>query len=228
MVYNVLIVGASRGLGFALLQQFQSRPDIEAIAGIRNPGSASVKTKSVSIDITDDASVAAAAAQIPTLDILVVNAAIGNAEKILKTSTERLGEYMEVNVIGTHRVVTAFLPALHRGKAKKIVIVSSQSASMERQIGAKRGFSGPYAVSKAACNMLAVQYHNELNDGQGATPFVVVAVHPGWVATDMGKLAGDGGMDPAVSAKGVVDLVLGLRVEDSAGFFAWDGSRLPW
>lgn len=52
-------------------------------------------------------------------------------------------------------------------------------------------------------------------------------VHPGWVATDMGKLLG-GGIEPKDSAQGIVRVVEGLKREDSAKFFQFDGTLLPW
>ncbi len=71
--------------------------------------------------------------------------------------------------------------------------------------------------------MLAVQYADELKE-EG---FVVVPVHPGWVATDMGSLAGEGGMEPSVSAKSIVDVVEGLKKDDNAKFFRFDGTLMP-
>lgn len=227
MSTKVLVVGASRGVGLALVEDLKARPDVEVIAGVRsdaNPTLQSLNVQIATLDMTNAESLSATAQQIPELDILIINAGMGDKEKILSSSTERLREYLETNVIGTHNTILAFLPALRKGKAKKIILLSSQSGSMERQVNATRGFSGPYAVSKAGVNMLAIQYHNELN-GDG---FTVVPVHPGWVNTDMGKIAGDGGMQPAVSAKGIVDLTLRLKTEDSAKFFMWDGSILPW
>jgi NAD(P)-dependent dehydrogenase (short-subunit alcohol dehydrogenase family) len=125
-------------------------------------------------------------------------AAIGSADRILSTTSSRLTEYLDANVVGPHRVVVAFLDALKKGEKKIIVLISSQSGSLTRQVNATRGFMGPYvsrifkyrlhvqqadmatthlqqAVTKAAVNMLAVQLHNELNsDG-----FKVIPLHPG-------------------------------------------------
>jgi len=72
--------------------------------------------------------------------------------------------------------------------------------------------------------MLAIQYHNELKD-EG---FTVVALHPGWVATDMGNKAGSGGMDVNVSAEKCLGVIEGLEQKDSAGFFNYEGKTLPW
>jgi NAD(P)-dependent dehydrogenase (short-subunit alcohol dehydrogenase family) len=102
-------------------------------------------------------------------DTLIVNAAIGEDLKLLTTSSQELTRYLDINVLGPHRVVRAFLPALRARQTRKIVLISSTSGSNTKQIGNKGGFSGPYSVSKAAENMLAVQFHNELHYEEGFT-----------------------------------------------------------
>jgi NAD(P)-dependent dehydrogenase (short-subunit alcohol dehydrogenase family) len=72
--------------------------------------------------------------------------------------------------------------------------------------------------------MLAVQLHNELSE-EG---FTVVPIHPGWVATDMGNISGSGGMPVAKSASGILKVIGSLKPSDSATFYNWDGSVLPW
>ncbi|KAK3186810.1 hypothetical protein K4F52_004556 [Lecanicillium sp. MT-2017a] len=222
----VLIVGASRGIGHQLVEQLAQQPDYHITASVRSSadfGTAAVNT--VQLDQSSADSVRAAAAQVKELDTLIVNAAMGDDEKLLSTSDERMAQYMDVNVTGALRVVKAFLPALRARKTRQIVLVSSTSGSLARQVNVKRGFVGPYAVSKAALNMVAVQLHNELHDDEG---FTVVPIHPGWVATDMGSIAGDGGMAPEKSAAGIIGVVQKLKPDDSATFFNYDGTTLPW
>ncbi|TRM70246.1 hypothetical protein BD626DRAFT_391779 [Schizophyllum amplum] len=227
---TVLVVGASRGLGLALVLELLSKPDCQVIATVRGtppPALAISGARILELDMMDHASVAAAAAQLPPFDVLIANAAIGGDDRLLAASTARLSAYLEANVVGTHRVVRACLPRLREGKEKKIVLVSSLSGSLQTCVNKLRGFRGPYAVTKAAVNMLAVQYHNELNC-EGKEGFIVVPIHPGWVSTDMGRITGDGGMPPADSARGIVNVVWGLQPEDSAKYLQWDGQVLPW
>lgn len=130
-------------------------------------------------------------------------AATGGKDQLLTTSPQQLTEYLDSNITGPHRVVLAFLDALRKGHQKTIVLISSQSGSLTKQVATPRGFMGPYvgsilytiflfllslafesmtdlallykAVTKAALNMMAVQLHNELHkDG-----FIVVPLHPG-------------------------------------------------
>lgn len=113
-------------------------------------------------------------------DLLIVNAAMGHDDKLLETSPEYLTEYLSSNVVGMHRSVLAFLPALRKGNEKRIVLLSSTSGSCTLQSKNPPGFNGPYSVTKAAVNMLTIQYKNELHE-EG---FTLIPIHPGWVATD--------------------------------------------
>lgn len=223
---TVAVIGASRGIGAELVKQLAQSGDTQVIASTRSPQSdtQAPNVKYITLDITDDASVTAAAKSIPELDTLIINAAMGDDDHLLSTSSDQLTAYLNTNVIGPHRIIRSFLPCLLARKTRKIIVISSTSGSNELQRGAKFGFLGPYAVSKAALNMLAVQYHNELS-GKG---FIVVPIHPGWVATDMGNIAGEGGMKVEDSVRGMLEVVGGLKEDDSAKFWKYDGTILPW
>ena len=111
-------------------------------------------------------------------DILVVNAAVGEIGSMLECSASQLDKMLQTNVVGAHRVVAHFINALKQGKEKKLVIMSSVAGSLET--GASRPIViGAYAVTKAAANMLTVQYHTELH--KDSPEFKVIAIHPGWV-----------------------------------------------
>ena len=69
---------------------------------------------------------------------------MGAMDPILSTSADTFREYMENNVIGTHEVVRQLVPALLGGAAKKLIFISSQGGSMQRQIGVEIGFRGAY------------------------------------------------------------------------------------
>ncbi|KAJ3538409.1 hypothetical protein NM208_g5913 [Fusarium decemcellulare] len=181
MSHTILIVGASRGIGAELARQFSTLPDYNIIATGRSsiPPESSTNIRFIKLDQTSAESVAAASKGVEFVDILVLNAAIGDEEYMETTSDERLQEYLVSNVVGPHRVIREFLPALMRGSLKKIILVSSTSGSLANQVKGHQGFAGPYSVSKAAGNMLVVQYQNELRQ----KGFCVAAVHPGWQQT---------------------------------------------
>lgn len=175
-------------------------------------------------DQTSTDSVAAASSKIPELDILILNAAIGEDDHLLGLPTERFAEYLDTNVLGPNRVVKAFLPALLARKARQIVYISSSAGSLKGQIGERWGLQGPYSVTKAAGNMMVIQWQNELADRD----FTIVTVHPGWVDTEMGRLGGSGGMRIEDSASKLGELVDGLSLEDASKFFNYDKTIMAW
>jgi len=118
--------------------------------------------KSNTLDLTDDDYIAAAAKDVPELDSLIIKAAIGKDDHLQTTDFKSLLSTLETNVVGPNRVIQAFLPALLARKTRQIILIGSMSGSLQLQASSKAGFHGPYAVSKAALNMLAVQWHNEL------------------------------------------------------------------
>ena len=223
----VAVIGASRGIGRELVKQLSQSADIDVISSTRNASltdSVAPNVKSITLDITDDASVAEAAKTVTELDTLIINAAMGYDDHLLDLSSADFLTYLNTNVVGPNRIIWAFYPALLARKTRQIVIISSTAASHQGQIGSNFGLQGPYAVSKSAVNMLAIQYHNELHS-QG---FTVIPLHPGWVATDMGNLAGPGAMSVEESVSAVLAVIRKLKLEDSAKFLSYDGESLPW
>jgi NAD(P)-dependent dehydrogenase (short-subunit alcohol dehydrogenase family) len=146
----------------------------------------------VLIDVTDDASVTAAAKTIEAdggLDVLVNNAGVemrteGNVVPGAAEITAGLMRSLfETNVFGVVRVTHAFLPLLHRSSAPVVVNVSSGLASMTRLTAAGTpAYAYPgvaYPASKAAVNMITVQYPKAFPDMR------INAVEPGCTATDL-------------------------------------------
>ncbi|KAJ6469362.1 hypothetical protein C8R45DRAFT_1016802 [Mycena sanguinolenta] len=234
----VLVVGASRGIGLALVQELAVTPNTLAIGTVRSPSAALdaiPNVKILTLDLADDDSIAKAASSIPELDTLIINAGMGMRDPVSVTSTVDLATYLDINVLGPHRAIRAFLPALRARNTRRIVAISSSSGSLTQQaLPGSIGLAGCYGTSKAALNMLLVQFHNEL---QAEEPrFTVVPIHPGWVATDMGSQpqllamapGASRGMPPATSAKGILKVVDQLTPEKSATFFRFDGEKMPW
>jgi len=231
----ILVVGASRGIGLELVRQLAQDPFTTVYAAMRKTPSNSTLYSAeaaashpnihiIQLEQNSTESVASAVPLIPELDTVILNAAIGEDDHLLTLPPERLVEYLTTNVVGPHRVVQAFLPALRARTTRKIVYISSSAGSLSGQVNKKWGLQGPYAITKAAGNMAVVQWHNELS----AEGFTVVAVHPGWVDTDMGRLGGDGGMPVEKSAEALVELERKIDVEDGAKFLNYDGSVIPY
>jgi NAD(P)-dependent dehydrogenase (short-subunit alcohol dehydrogenase family) len=169
------------------------------------------------------------------LDILINNAGIMTDGA---TGPEaRLDDFRrtyETNVFGVVAVTNAFLPALRRSSAPRIVNVSSGTASLGASTdealraassGAPAGHSPAgitYRSSKAALNMITALYAQALPD------FRVNALAPGIRATDLNERARTLGQDPAEGAAGAVRLALLDGNGPTGAFLSYDGSVMPW
>jgi NAD(P)-dependent dehydrogenase (short-subunit alcohol dehydrogenase family) len=210
---KVLITGASRGLGYALLEEYASR-GFYVIACARDPGSAKLRGMGrelkervlpLAMDVGSSESVARAAAEagrgLDAIDIIVNNAglhAVDSSAELEKVDVDNcLGTY-NVNTVGALRVVKAFLPLLERGELKTIVNISSDAARIAES---EKTAEFDYCMSKAALNMQTRLLQNYL----GPRGVRVLAIHPGWMRTDMGGPTATN--DPRDSAREVASVV---------------------
>ncbi len=196
----------------------------EAVDQLRGEG---IDAFLVPLDVSDDASVTAAAAGwTGGLDVLVNNAgtSAGALERPSATSVERVRTVFETNVIGVLRATNAFLPLLLRSAAPRVVNVTSSMGSLTLQHDELPG-SGPvdgaYGPSKTALNALTLQYAREL----ARTPVLVNAVCPGYTATEFTGFSG--ARTPAQAAAVVVRLATVGHDGPRGGFFDESGA-LPW
>jgi NAD(P)-dependent dehydrogenase (short-subunit alcohol dehydrogenase family) len=201
MTSIALITGANKGIGFATARQL-GELGWTVLAGSRDADrgrkaeqelrSGGADARFVPLDVTDEASIAAAAqwieAEYGRLDALVNNAGIargGWSGRPSETTLATLREVYETNVFGVVAVTNAMLPLLRTAPAARIVNVSSEVGS----IGATTNPSSPlywmasvpYPSSKTALNMVTVMYAKELRD----TLIKVNAANPGYCATDL-------------------------------------------
>lgn len=230
---TVVITGANRGLGLELARAFSARGHT-VIAGCRNPGAArqleTVTPHVLAVDTGDAASIDRFVAAIgdQVVDVLINNAGIDArnlgaddaARDVLAQPVEHLMGQIEVNAVGPLLLARGLLPNLRRSDNARIVNVSSQIGSME--VSQKMGRDLGYAVSKAALNMITVKLAVRLrDDGISA-----IALHPGYLKTDMG---GPGAaLEPADAAGAIADLVDELTIAESGSFRRWDGTLHPW
>ncbi|KAI2893064.1 hypothetical protein CBS76997_1783 [Aspergillus niger] len=222
----ILVVGASRGIGRELVRQLSANPDHQVIASVRQSTTDTLLTQTpnvstITLDQAEPASIVKAASQVPELDTIILNGAIGEKDQLLTCPEDKFNQYLDVNVKGPLRVIKAFLPALLARETRQIVLTSSLCGSLQEQSIFDYGSLGTYSLTKAAGNMMIIQLHHELRE----KGFTCVAMHPGWVATDMG---GAGGMPVEVSVEGYVKMLQGLTSTDSPKFIAWDGATIPW
>jgi NAD(P)-dependent dehydrogenase (short-subunit alcohol dehydrogenase family) len=234
---TALVTGANKGIGRHIAGQLAAA-GVTVYVGCRDadrgrPVVAEIGdgARLLVLDVTDDASIAAAAEQVSELDILVNNAGIGDDPRSAPDAdVESFRRVYETNVFGVVAVTNAFLPALRKSASPRIVNVSSGTASLGRstspnqQFAFGAGSAAAYRSSKTALNALTVFYAQAL----AADGFKVNALAPGLRATDLNALTAASGGDPAEGAAGAVRLALLADDGPTGGFFSWDGTPVPW
>lgn len=244
-----LVTGANQGVGFQLAKEL-SQAGVTVLLGSRNftRGEAAAKELGtgvvpVQIDVTDAASIAAAAERIRTeygrLDLLVNNAAISNTgkgartlEEYARTSVASLIDLDEVraiwdtNVFGVLAVYQAMLPLLRLGHDPRIVNVSSGVGSLtlnaDPAFGYRRHFTPGYAASKTALNGVTLAMMIEL-EGSGIK---VNLVSPGFTSTNLNNFEGTESLEDG--SREVVRVAL-LGPDGPTGTFTgWEAATIPW
>jgi NAD(P)-dependent dehydrogenase (short-subunit alcohol dehydrogenase family) len=234
-----LVTGANKGIGYEIAAGLGAlgwsvgvgaRDEARREAAVRKLRAGGADAFGVPLDVTDDASVAAAARTIEEragrLDVLVNNAGVTGGMPQLPTTVElsAVRTAVETNVIGVIRVTNALLPLLRRSASPRIVNMSSSVGSLTRQTapGAETGpISAAYAPSKTFLNALTVQYAKELRD----TDILVNAACPGYCATDLNGFRGV--RTPEQGAAVAIRLASLPDGGPTGAFFDEDG-EVPW
>ena len=234
-----LVTGANKGIGFEIAAGLGAlgwsvgvgaRDDERRESAVEKLRSAGVDAFGVPLDVTDDASVAAAAELIEEragrLDVLVNNAAVTGGMPQTPTTVDpaTMRAVVETNVIGVIRVTNAMLPLLRRSASPRIVNMSSTVGSLTRQSapGAETGpISAAYAPSKTFLNAVTVQYAKELSD----TNILINLGCPGFCATDLNGFRGV--RTPEQGAAIAIKLAT-LPDDGPTGGFFDDAGPIPW
>jgi NAD(P)-dependent dehydrogenase (short-subunit alcohol dehydrogenase family) len=234
-----LVTGANKGIGYEIAAGLGAlgwsvgvgaRDDERREAAVQKLIAAGLDAFGVPLDVTDDASVTAAAAAIDgragRLDVLVNNAGVtgGMAQTPTTADLAAVRRAVETNVIGVIRVTNAMLPLLRRSASPRIVNMSSSVGSLTRQ-SAPGGQTGPiavaYAPSKTFLNAVTVQYAREL----AGTDILINAGCPGYCATDLNGFRGV--RTPEQGAAIAIQLATLPDGGPTGGFFEDDGP-VPW
>lgn len=229
---TTLITGANKGLGFeAARRLLADGHDVWIAARDQARGRAAAETlgaRFVQLDVTDEASVTAAAETVAAatgLDVLINNAGIsgGLAVGVAELTADDVLRVYDTNTLGVVRVTQAFIPLLTRSDAPVIVNVSSGLGSFEVTSQPERTESRivslAYCSSKAALNMLTSQYAK-------AYPEIRInAVDPGYTATDLNAHSG-----PQTVQEGTDAIVASAKIGPSGptGSFSDRHGVVPW
>lgn len=231
---RVLITGAGQGIGLEWARQ-EAQDGSTVIATARDPKespglldlekSARGAVVVLPLDVTDDASVDAAARAVQErfggIDELVNNAGTYGPrdDRRLGAPPEEVRRVLEVNTIGPYRVTRRFLPLLRQGKDVRVVFITSRMGSIGDGPG---GSSYGYRMSKSALNMLGANLAHDLQEDR----IVCLILHPGWVKTRMGGSHAPLPLDQSV--RGLRRTTMRASMAESGSFFDHAGEPLPW
>jgi NAD(P)-dependent dehydrogenase (short-subunit alcohol dehydrogenase family) len=235
---NVVIVGASGGIGNALVRSLSADERVAHIHAFSRSGKICnlPKVSTGTIDLENETSIAeAAAAQTATPDLILVTSGILSQganlrpEKAMREiGVDGLKKLLSVNAIGPALVAKHFLPKLRKDSKTVFAALSARVGSISDN---RLGGWYSYRASKAALNMLlrtlAIEHARQWKQS------VVVGLHPGTVDTGLSKpftsrTPARQLFSPQQSANYLLQVVDGLTQEDTGYTFAWDGSRIDF
>ena len=236
---QAVIFGASGGVGAALAAAVAASGRYQRVwAGSRAGTDAPAGTTPFAFDLTDEASIAAATAEIGgqgavTLAIVATGILSDGPgfqpEKTFKAQDPAAyGRAFAINTTGPALIGKHFLPLLPRRERAVFAALSARVGSISDN---RLGGWHAYRASKAALNMILRNFAIEL--GRTHQQAVIAALHPGTVATDLsapftGMREGQRLFTPDEAAGYLLEVIDGLSPEDSGQAFAWDGQSIPF
>ncbi len=236
---RAIVVGASGGIGGALVEVLAARDDISGVIALSRSGRAPKGEKIVAgppIDMTDPESIAAAFAAVGPAGgevrlVIVASGLLSDGEALQPEKS-----YRHQSLEAFRRVfdVNTFGPALVAGQAFDLMPRQGRAifAALSARVGSisdnRLGGWHAYRASKAALNMLIRNY--AIEQGRKNSAFIAVGLHPGTVDTGLSRPfqgAAKRIFTPQESASHLVDVIAGLKASDSGGVFDWDGEAVP-
>jgi NAD(P)-dependent dehydrogenase (short-subunit alcohol dehydrogenase family) len=228
---RIVITGANRGIGLGLVGGFAARGD-EVWAGTRRPGEARElqelaeasggRVHVQELDVRDEQKVRAFAAAVGDagVDVLVNNAGVASPWNAGLTDfdAEEALRCFDTNALGAIRVTRALIGNLRSARGKVINMTSLMGSIADN--GSGRAY--PYRMSKVALNMATRNIAHEVKGFGG----LAIALHPGWVKTEMG---GSGATETIeVTVARILSVIDRLGPVESGRFFHAKGQELPW
>ena len=222
---TVLITGANRGIGLSLVKNYLAQGwQVHATYRSEKSSQDLLELEGDNLtchplDVTDYQGLSEFANALPALDVLINNAGYYGPKGygFGNTDIDEWRKVLEINTIAPLKLVEALFPNLQKGQLKKIACLSSKVGSMNTSGG---GYI--YRSSKAALNSVVKSLSNDLS----SQDFTVLALHPGWVQTEMG--GPNALIDTQTSAAGLVEVIESADLSRSGDFINYDGTALPW
>ena len=245
MARTALVTGANRGIGLEFVRQLLARGD-HVVATCRHPGKASAlnalagdnpaRLHVLPLDVADAKSRASLVHDLPLvlgddgrIDLLLNNAGVlHSGERFGHVEQATLDDSLRTNAIGPFLLAQALAPLLRDGTvavddaASPCTIIANISSQLGSITHTARFGTPSYAISKAAQNMASALLANALA-GRGV---VVLALHPGWVQTEMGGAQAQ--VTPVDAVAGLLRVIDAATPSQSGSFLDWRGEPLPW
>ncbi len=223
---SIFITGINRGIGFELARQALEK-GWKTAGSVRNQEDFKRLTNKLpdatilQFDVTDFSAIDKAATLFnEPIDILINNAGVISPARQSTTNMDFDGfaHTLLVNTLAPLKISQAFLPNLRRGVNSRLVTISSAMGLMQQTKSDRIA----YRASKTAVNKIMQALATDLREEK----ICVIAMHPGWVQSDMGGANAD--VTVADSAAGILDVVNSLTMVDTCQFINWNGTRSDW
>lgn len=239
---RILISGANRGIGLDLVRRYLEQEDSLIFATCRRPEKADdlqllaekypKRLQIIPLDVSDEAAIyrciEAIQAQVDGLELLINNAGSypggvdaqeGSSAIFGSLEMGAMVDVFHVNTVAPVIVAQAAASLLRRGKAARVINVSSDAGSITKR---EHGCNYTYPASKAALNMMTRCLAGDFRDAS----VIVISIHPGWIQTDMGGIHAPRTLEDTMP--GMIRVIDSLNIADTGSFFNWDGTRIPW
>ncbi len=219
---NIAIIGCNRGIGLALTEELvKTGHNVYCFCRHNSTELKALNPKKIvtGFEVThfEDMESLLKKEKFPIFDQIFHVAGIMRQTSFDDFDVEAIVEQFEVNSVAPILTVKAFLPYLKENS--KVGLLTSRMGSIEDN---DSGGAYGYRMSKTALNAAGKSLSIDLLD-KGIT---ILLLHPGWVKTDMTNQTGL--VDPAVSAKGLIEVMNSKDIKETGTFWHMNGESLPW
>jgi len=217
---TVLITGANRGLGLEFARQYCSNGwGVVATARETSPELDALGVRIESLDMSDLEAVASFGRRLDTLDLLIANAGMYGPKDAANAEDARGWlDTLAVNSVAPFLLAKAVLPLIEQSQGKLIAISSKMGSIDDNRSGGYLAYRSSKTALNSAWRNLALEVRR-----RGVAAAVL---HPGWVKTRMGGSSAP--LEPGDSVADMRRVIEQLSLDETGGFFAYDGATIPW
>jgi NAD(P)-dependent dehydrogenase (short-subunit alcohol dehydrogenase family) len=229
---TILITGTSRGIGLELTKIFAEN-NWNVIACCRRPKKAdklrelaenysNIEIYKLDVEDFDEIEALKETLKGKNIDMLLNNAGTygcNNGQLFGNIDNKSFKETFKINTLAPLKMCETFIDEVENSNKKIMAVVTSMMGSITLNEDGKEFI---YRVTKCAANMVVKCMANTLKDKK----ITVLAIHPGWVKTDMGGK--NAPVLPEDSARGIYHLLISVNESNTGKFLDFQGNELPW